>query len=104
MYERLKEARLYLNLSQEFVAKQIGVSRPAISSIESGKRKVSSSELRKFSEIYGVTTDELLYGKVNRSENTKIFTRKFSKLDEQDQEEILNLIEFKRKYKASFDE
>ena len=49
MHERLKEARKYLKLSQEFVARQMCLSRPTISAIESGQRKVTADELAKFS-------------------------------------------------------
>jgi len=45
LYERLKEARKNLHLSQEYVSKIIGVTRTAIVEIESGKRKISTDEL-----------------------------------------------------------
>ena len=51
-YERLKDIRISMHLSQEYVSKVIGVTRTAIVDIESGKRKVSSEELAKFSELY----------------------------------------------------
>ena len=40
LYERIKEARTELHLSQDYVAKFLGVNRTAIVEIESGKRKV----------------------------------------------------------------
>ena len=45
LYERIKEARTELHLSQDYVAKFLGVNRTAIVEIESGKRKVSADEL-----------------------------------------------------------
>ena len=51
MHERLKEARKYLKLSQEFVARQMHLSRPTISAIESGQRKVTAEELAGFSKL-----------------------------------------------------
>ena len=54
MHERLKEARKYLKLSQEFVAHQMHLSRPTISAIESGQRKVTAEELAGFSKLYGI--------------------------------------------------
>lgn len=101
MHERLKEARKYLRLSQEFVAKQMKLSRPTISDIESGKRKVSAEELIGFSEIYGVSTEELMYGKVSEEAQVETFARAFSELSEFDKREIMNLIDFKRRYKES---
>jgi transcriptional regulator with XRE-family HTH domain len=101
MNERLKEARKYLKLSQEFVARQMNLSRPTISAIESGQRKVTAEELGKFSELYGVSTEELMYGKVSDSTETEMFARAFSELSDIDKKEIMNLIDFKRRYKES---
>lgn len=96
--ERIKKARTDLRLSQEYVANFLGLNRSAIVEIESGKRKVSADELGKFSELFQIPTDELLYGKIT-SASTQIFIRKFYSLDETDQKEILNLIEFKKMMK-----
>lgn len=54
MNERLKQVRKNLKLSQEFVASQLGMTRTTIVAIEAGTRKVSTDELAKFSELYGV--------------------------------------------------
>lgn len=96
--ERIKKARTNLHLSQEYVANFIGVNRSAIVEIESGRRKVSAEELGKFSELFQISTDELLYGKTI-SMPIQMFARKFGSLDETDQHEILNLIEFKKMMK-----
>lgn len=101
MHERLKEARKYLKLSQEFVARQMCLSRPTISAIESGQRKVTAEELAKFSKLYGVSTDELMYGKVSENVQVEMFARAFSELSDTDRREIMNLIEFKRRYKET---
>ena len=50
---RLRAAREYLGLSQELVAQHLGVSRPAVSALERGQRKVSGLELRKLARLYG---------------------------------------------------
>ena len=96
--ERIKKARTDLHLSQEYVANFLGVNRSAIVEIESGKRKVSAEELGKFGELFQIPTDELLHGK-SVSMPVQMFARKFGSLDEADQREILNLIEFKRMMK-----
>lgn len=98
--KRLKAAREYLQLSQEYVAKQMNLHRTSLVAIEAGKRKVSSIELKQFAEIYGRTTDELLYGRQETEEaKALVFARTFAELSEQDQQEIMNLIEFKRMMK-----
>lgn len=50
--ERLRDAREYLGLSQQEVADLLSVSRPAVSQMEAGKRKVSTLELREFARLY----------------------------------------------------
>jgi transcriptional regulator with XRE-family HTH domain len=50
--ERLREARDYLGFSQEEVATFLGVSRSALSNIESGQRKVDALELKKLAGLY----------------------------------------------------
>ena len=98
LYERIKEARTELHLSQDYVAKFLGVNRTAIVEIESGKRKVSADELGKFSELFQIAADELLNGRSTEMP-VQMFARRFGALDEADQQEILNLIEFKRMMK-----
>ena len=49
---RLREAREYLGLSQDEVARVVSLPRPAVSLIESGQRKVDALELKKFAELY----------------------------------------------------
>ncbi|MBQ9887209.1 MAG: helix-turn-helix transcriptional regulator [Lachnospiraceae bacterium] len=104
MNNRLKQARKYLNLSQEFVARQMNLSRPTISAIESGQRKVSAEELDRFSKLYGVSTEELMHGKVSDTVEAEMFARAFSELSDKDKKEIMNLIDFKRRYKEHIDE
>ena len=95
MHERLKEARKYLKMSQAFVAEQMQLSRPTISAIESGQRKVSAEELARFSKLYGISVDELMYGKISTKEQIEIFARAFAELSDMDQKEIMSLINFK---------
>jgi len=95
---RLHKARTEMNLPQEYVATKLGISRSAVSQIERGKRKVSSNELNVLSIVFGISTDELIKGR-QAELPSQIFTRKFEELDEADQNEILNLIEFKRMMK-----
>lgn len=49
---RLREARDYLGLSQEFVASYLSVPRASISAMETGKRRVSSLELKQLAKLY----------------------------------------------------
>ncbi|HNA28319.1 MAG TPA: helix-turn-helix transcriptional regulator, partial [Nitrospira sp.] len=51
--QRLRESREYVGLSQEDVATALGISRPAVTKIEAGTRKVEAVELDKLSHLYG---------------------------------------------------
>lgn len=46
--KRLKVARGYLQLSQEYVAKQMDIHRTSLVAIEAGKRKVTSELIQEF--------------------------------------------------------
>jgi len=101
MYERLREYRKAMSLSQEYVAKQLGVSRTTITAIESGDRNVLANELELFADIYGVTVDRILHDEEKQNSDVKMFARAFSGLSENDKKEIMNLIDFKKKLKES---
>jgi transcriptional regulator with XRE-family HTH domain len=109
MAKRLREAREYLGISQEYVAQETGISRPAISEIESGRRKVDSLELKRFSKLYGRPIEYLL-GTSEDDESTvavgadplegklRAMTRG---LTSDDREEILRFVEYLKHRNAS---
>lgn len=99
VHERIKELRTQLHLSQEYVAKFLGLSRSTYTQMENGNRKVLADEVAKLSELFGVTTDSLL-SNTELSQPAALFARSFEKLDEKDQAEIMNLIRFKEQIKA----
>ncbi len=47
-------------LTQDYVAKVLGISRPAVTSIETGRRRVSADELVRLAKALRVTTDHIL--------------------------------------------
>lgn len=58
--KRIKKFREDLELSQEHIARKLGLPRPSISQIESAQREVSSIELAKLAQIFGISPDVLL--------------------------------------------
>lgn len=58
--KRIRELREQLEISQQKLSELLNVSRPAISQIESGERKISVEELKKLSEIFRIPLDSLL--------------------------------------------
>jgi transcriptional regulator with XRE-family HTH domain len=92
---RLKEAREYLGLSQQEVAASTGLSRSAISLIETGQRKLSAQELKTFSRVYqrpvGYFTGEEATA---YSEDINMLARKASTLSERDRSELMRFTQF----------
>jgi transcriptional regulator with XRE-family HTH domain len=58
--QRIKQIRVSLGLSQQALAEKLGVSRPSISQIENGERKVCAEELKKLAGIFNLSVDALL--------------------------------------------
>lgn len=70
--ERLREARIYKNLTQDEVASRLGVTRSVIARYESNTNDPPSENLKKLAEIYEVSTDWLL-GRTNVREIPGIY-------------------------------
>lgn len=58
--EALKEHRIRCQMTQEFVAERLGVSRQAVSKWENGTSDPSTSNLLALAKLYGVDAEELL--------------------------------------------
>ena len=58
--EELKQQRLRCQMTQEFVAEHLGVSRQAVSKWENGTSDPSTSNLLALAKLYGVSAEELL--------------------------------------------
>lgn len=58
--EALREHRTRCQMTQEFVAESIGVSRQAVSKWEKGASDPSTSNLLALARLYGVSAEELL--------------------------------------------
>ena len=56
----LREQRTACNMTQEFVAESLGVSRQAVSKWENGTSDPSTSNLLALAKLYGVSVEELL--------------------------------------------
>ena len=96
--ERLREAREYLGFSQEQVATFLGVSRSALSLMESGQRKVDALELKKLASLYkrsiGYFTGEEEDASIGA--DVKHLARKVSDLSTEDKEELGRFADFLR--------
>ena len=59
--EVLKQHRTECNMTQEFVAEAIGVSRQAVSKWENGTSDPSTSNLIALAKLFQISTEELLH-------------------------------------------
>lgn len=57
---RVKELRTKKGISQQELAELLGVSRPAISQVETGGRKICAEELDSLAKIFNISVDSLL--------------------------------------------
>lgn len=97
--ERLREAREYLGFSQDQVATFLGVSRSALSLMETGQRKVDALELKKLAGLYkrpagyftGEEAEDVSFGA-----DVKHLARKAAQLSPDDREELTRFADFLR--------
>lgn len=96
--ERLREAREYLGLSQQFVAEQTGIPRVAISAIENGKRRVEALELEALATLYKYSVTYFLGGALEEPPTVVALARAAKDLTERDREEVLRFAQFLKAY------
>jgi transcriptional regulator with XRE-family HTH domain len=101
---RLKEAREYRGFSQEEVAKYLGVPRSAISLIETGDRRLDVLEIRKLTQLYECSIEELT-GEIPLEESEpssiKMVARAAADLSPEDRSEVLRFAQFLKSRKAA---
>ncbi|KAF1703087.1 transcriptional regulator [Pseudoxanthomonas suwonensis] len=97
MGERLRLAREYVGLTQEEVAAALGVSRPAVTKMEAGARKVQSTELSALARLYRRSMEYLLTGIEPASsapEQLAFLARAIKGLSDRDLDEVARFAEF----------
>lgn len=95
---RVREAREFVGLSQGQVAEALGIPRASVSELETGKRKITAVELKRFGELFrrppsyflGESEHELLA----ENETMKALFRTSRDLNEADAEQLLKFAEF----------
>jgi len=95
--ERLRQAREYVGLSQDDVAAALGISRPAVTNIESGTRKVEATELNVLANLYRKSLDFLLTGRETATdgpEQLAFLARAIKGLSDRDLDEVARFAEF----------
>lgn len=96
--ERLREAREYMGLKQEEVAKHLGIPRSALSNVEGGQRKVDALELTRLAKLYQrpatwFTGEDGLIDKELPAEVAHV-ARAAASLSNQDRQELARFADF----------
>ena len=92
--QRLRQAREYIGLLQEDVATALDIPRASVSAIESGKRRVSSLELRRLGRLYRRPVAWLLGEEGAEVDMNAPLYRATAALSDQDKEQVLRFAEF----------
>jgi transcriptional regulator with XRE-family HTH domain len=97
--ERLKEAREYVGLKQEDVAKKLGIPRSALSNIEAGSRKVDAIELAQMAKLYQrpvawFTGEDASGAAEKMPEEVAHVARAAASLSQQDRQELARFADF----------
>jgi transcriptional regulator with XRE-family HTH domain len=95
----LKELRQEHGISQEFLAKKIGLSRPTYIQVENGTRKMLVEEAQKLAQFFGLSLDDFLSGK-----NTPKLKVEFKKSKNQKKQESGTRISIPQKKVEKFKE
>lgn len=83
----IRKERKRFDMSQNELAKCLGISRPAVSAIEKGTRKITADELIKLSKVFLVSVDQLL----GLSTKTEVILEKSVKKKKNAQRERINV-------------
>ena len=101
--DRLRLAREMAGLSQNQVAKKLGLHRPSVTEMEAGRRKVTSEELALLSQIYKVSVSWLTNTKNDDSDidrdRVELAARELAKLKPEDLDRVLQLLSAMRREK-----
>ncbi|MDP8923628.1 MAG: helix-turn-helix domain-containing protein [Chloroflexota bacterium] len=96
--ERLREAREYLGLSQQFVAQHTGIPRVAISAIENGKRRVEALEIESLAALYRYPVSHFLEEAPEEAATVRALAREAHGLTDRDRQEVLRFAQFLKSY------
>ena len=93
IHERLRQAREQAGLSQGQVARHLSMSRPTITELESGNRRLRADELPIFAKLYDVSVAWLSEGheETDRSD-VQMAARQLAQLRPQDLDKVMDLL------------
>ncbi len=100
---RLRDAREFMGFSQAEIAEVLGISRPAVTGIEAGRRRVTGLELKTLAKLYERPYDYFLGEDVEVEDNPIIAAiyRVSRDLSDEDREEVRRYAEYVRSRRSS---
>lgn len=96
--KRISQLRKRNSMTQPMLAEKMNVSRSTVASWENDRRTVGNDDLVKLANLFTVTTDYLLGHKVDLG-NVPVAAHidgEFDDLTEEERQEIMDYIEFKK--------
>ncbi len=99
---RLRFAREAAGLTQAQAAKKMKMHRPTISEIEASRRKVTTEEVQRFAELYGVGVEWIVSGEreiADADDKILLAARQLSKMKDSDLDRLMRLLQMLRKDK-----
>lgn len=63
LIKKIKALRKENNFSQDYIARELGMSRPTYTQIEKGEREITITEARKLAAIFSISLEDFLAGK-----------------------------------------
>jgi transcriptional regulator with XRE-family HTH domain len=95
--ERLRAAREYIGYSQAEVARALDLTRPAVTNMEQGRRKVSGLELAALARLYRRPYEYFL-GETTEAEDPTVqaLFRAAKDLSDRDRQQVVQFAEFLR--------
>jgi len=92
---KLREAREYLDLTQQEVSEVVGLPRSAISLIEQGQRRLETLELKQLAELYGRPISDFTGERIEKqADEIRVLMRKAEAMSEQDRREIVRFADW----------
>jgi len=77
LFRKIKALREDSGLSQEYMAGELGMSRPTYTQIEKGERDVTITEVKKLADVFGISLNNLLEGR--KAKAPKVILEKIKK-------------------------
>lgn len=88
LHNKIKSLREQNNLSQEYIADKLGLSRPTYMQIEKGEREITISEAKKIASIFGFNLEDFLDKDVSKRQEV-VLEREIAKKEKKDDIRII---------------